>query len=122
MIPLAEVTIISQPIAAIVFNSQLTLVSVNEQIIAATIVAKGADGADAEAEARIIGETLAGTINNINTVFTTAFNFDPNSIRLFINGFSQVRGVDYTVTAANAITLTFPAIIGDSLQVDYQKA
>jgi len=48
---------------------------------------------------RVIGETLAGAIDGVNTVFTTANKFDPVTIAAYLNGLRLHRGagLDFTV-------------------------
>lgn len=67
----------------------------------------------------ITNEVLTGTVNGINTVFTTTFNFSSGSTRVFINGIRQLIGVDYTETGVNEITFSSAPHTGDILVTDY---
>lgn len=68
----------------------------------------------------IIGETPAGTINGSNATFTTAQNFDPASVSVFLNGVNIINGVDYITTGQNTILLNVSPVNGDYLRVNYK--
>lgn len=56
----------------------------------------------------VYNEVMTGTINNTNTVFTTAVAFATGKLRVYLNGVRQILGDDYTVTGVDEITFTFP--------------
>jgi len=53
-----------------------------------------------------IEETLIGTIDGVNKVFTTQNNFQSGKTRVYINGLKQKLGVGYTETGSNQITFS----------------
>lgn len=55
----------------------------------------------------IYNEVMTGTIDNANTVFTTAVAFFTGKLRVYLNGVRQILGDDYTVTDVDEITFTF---------------
>lgn len=86
-------------------------------------------------EGQVAGETPGGLINNSNTVFTTANDFQAGSEKVFYNGerLREGAGNDYTIsesggsgTGFDTITLAFApkAAPGnpDVLLVDYTEA
>lgn len=68
-----------------------------------------------------IGEIPGGFVDGINTVFTTAANFQPNTTMVYVNGIRQLRGGgnDYIESGPNQITFTIPPLPGFQLQLDY---
>lgn len=68
-----------------------------------------------------IGEIPGGPVNGLNTVFTTAANYQANTTAVYVNGVRQLRGVgnDYTESGANQITFTVAPLAGFKLQLDY---
>jgi hypothetical protein len=72
----------------------------------------------------ISNEAPAGSINGINTVFTTANNFVANSTHVYLNGLRQRigGGNDYTETAVNQITFAVAPSTGDIIVIDYIKS
>lgn len=68
----------------------------------------------------IDGESLTGTINGANTVFTTQDPFTPLSTRIYLNGL-RLSSTEYAETGVTEITLTDPPESGDTLLIDYRK-
>lgn len=56
----------------------------------------------------VYNEVMTGTINNTNTVFTTAVSFYTGKLAVYLNGVRQILGDDYTVTDVDEITFTLP--------------
>jgi hypothetical protein len=69
----------------------------------------------------VCGEQLGGTVNSINTIFTTTDNFIPSTTTVMRNGVTQTRGNDYITITSSSIQFTNPPIIGDDLYIDYMK-
>lgn len=61
--------------------------------------------------------TLTGTVDGVNTVFTSSITIT-NGIAIFRNGVLQQPGVMYSTSGSNTITFIFPYIpqTGDQLQ------
>lgn len=53
----------------------------------------------------VVNEVPSGLINGINATFTTAFNFIPTSVEVFLNGLKQKIIDDYQITNSNTIQL-----------------
>ena len=68
----------------------------------------------------VIGETPSGSVNGSNATFTTAQNFVPESVQVFINGVSQTNSVDYTTSGTTTITLNVSPVSGDYIRVNYK--
>lgn len=68
----------------------------------------------------VIGETPSGAVNGSNATFTTAQNFVPESVQVFINGVSQTNTVDYTTSGTTTITLSVSPVSGDYIRVNYK--
>lgn len=69
----------------------------------------------------IIYEAPAGAINGVNNTFTTAFNFVPGSVRVFVEGVTLTIVDDYQTIGSNTIQLVTPPFAGESLTVAYTK-
>ena len=62
-----------------------------------------------------------GTINGVNTVFTLPSSPAPNdSLRLYLNGVVQTRGIDYALLGSTITYLVTPPQTGDSLIAWYR--
>ena len=68
----------------------------------------------------VVGETPSGAINGINATYTTAQNFDANSIEIFVNGIQATKGIDYTTSGTNTINFTYSPATGDLLRANYK--
>lgn len=66
--------------------------------------------------APIVGESLTGTKDGVNTVFTTAAPFNAGTTAVYLNG---LREYHYTESGANQITMEDAPLAGDSLRIDY---
>ena len=70
----------------------------------------------------VTNEAPAGIINGSNATFTTAFNFVPETVEVFVNGLKQRRITDFNTSGQNTILLTDSPFTGDSVQVDYLRS
>ena len=86
-------------------------------------------------EGQVVGEVPSGTVNGVNTTFTTSKNFLEDSIAVYLNGQRMTEGSssDSTVsesgglgTGFDTIDFTFaPKNVGgytDQITVDYTEA
>lgn len=62
---------------------------------------------------------LIGTINGSNSVFTTATNFTPENVTVFVNGQRQTIINDYQLSNNNTITFTFSPNVNEILIIEY---
>lgn len=69
----------------------------------------------------ILDETMGGTIDNVNTQFTTFFPYVSGKIIIFKNGVKLLRGAsfDFIEVNPNTIQLAVPLDAGDFLQATY---
>lgn len=74
-----------------------------------------------ESDTMIINDVPTGTINGINTTFTTTYNFVPESVSITLNGLEQRVILHYATYGNNLIIFTESPQIGDLIQVDYIK-
>jgi hypothetical protein len=68
----------------------------------------------------ITNEIPIGAINGVNTVFTTQYNFVPNSTIITKSKLRPMLFADYTETATNQITFTTPPRTGEFILIDYR--
>ena len=52
----------------------------------------------------IVDETVTGSINGINTVFTTSDLYIAGSLTIFLNGLQQAKPGDYSETTSSSFT------------------
>jgi hypothetical protein len=64
-------------------------------------------------------ETPAGTVNGVNTIFSTVFAYKPTTPRVFLNGVRLSPTGDYVESGTNQITFVTPPDAGDILVIDY---
>lgn len=70
----------------------------------------------------VVGEIPSGNINGINATFTSAFNFIPESVEVFVNGIQATKNVDYTTSGATTIIFTYSPAVNDIIRLNYNKA
>jgi hypothetical protein len=63
---------------------------------------------------------LVGTLDGMNTTFSTSVPYEPLSIRVHLNGVRQFRDLDYHETLDGRIIFETPPVIGDLIIADYQ--
>lgn len=80
---------------------------------------KGDKGEPGPAVNTIYGEEPTGLINGSNAVFTTAYNFQPGKIALYINGLLQKIVLDYQTVGNQIIILSISPQVGDQITVSY---
>lgn len=70
----------------------------------------------------VYAETLVGTRNSVNTTFTTAHAYAPNTVALFYNGLREQPGVGFIESGSQEITITTAPDSLDVVVVDYLMA
>lgn len=120
----AGITILQSNIAIKVSNTVLgfTVVQKSIKITVSTMGVrglKGEKGDDGPAVNTIYGEELSGLINGSNAVFTTAFNFQPGKLALYINGLLQKIILDYQTVGTQTIILSNSPQVGEQITVSY---
>jgi hypothetical protein len=72
---------------------------------------------------RIYNEIPSGPINGSNATFTTAFDFEPETVVVIVNGVEQKPGLlyDYVTVGTKTIILNFSPNTGESVTVNYTK-
>lgn len=69
----------------------------------------------------VINEVPNGVLNGTNTIFTTDFNFIPESVEVYVNGVKQKIIEDYNTSGTNTITLTFSPSSAEYILLNYIK-
>jgi hypothetical protein len=64
------------------------------------------------------GEIPSGSINGVNTLFTTSYPYKSNTMAIFLNG---VQVYNFTLLAPQQFTLIVPPMSGDNLRVTYVR-
>lgn len=61
----------------------------------------------------------AGSVNSINTVFTTASAYQTGRLYVYLNGIRQKLNTDFTETTTTTFTMAVAPTTGDVITVDY---
>lgn len=70
----------------------------------------------------VTGGGLIGTQDSVNVTFTTTFLYRFNSVEIFRNGLSLVRGIGFTEdNDQTTLTLTIAPALADTLVANYRK-
>jgi hypothetical protein len=67
-----------------------------------------------------LGETPTGTVNGVNTVFTTAATYKTGSLTVYVNGLRQKKTTHWTETSGTTFTMNQAPATGDLVTVDYE--
>lgn len=73
------------------------------------------------AGALVVGETPSGTVNGSNATFTTAFDFVPESVEVFVETCRLCLLEDYNTSGTNTIQFYVSPLAGEKIRVNYQK-
>lgn len=81
----------------------------------------GGGGANSYSNLLIANEMAVGEKNNLNNVFSTAYNYLTGSLFVYYNGQRLVQGEDYEEQGSNNFKLIYiKPYSEDNLIVDYQ--
>lgn len=69
----------------------------------------------------VLNEVPSGALNGSNATFTSAFNFVPESVEVFINGLKQTIINDYNTSGNTIIVLTFSPASTENIIINYKK-
>lgn len=83
--------------------------------------ATGAQGPQGDPADIVFGETPAGAIDGSNATFTTAFDFVPGKIVVFLNGLLQKIVTHYNTSGTTTILFNDSPHVGDIVEVNYIK-
>jgi len=69
------------------------------------------------------GDTLTGAIDGTNYAYGTSFDFNPDTVQVYVNGRLKIRDWDdgFVVIPPRTVHLKEPLLAGDSLEVEYQS-
>ena len=80
---------------------------------------QGVPGAPGPITVPVIGEVLTGLVNGSNATFTTAFEFVPGTVQVYVNGVRQNQPDDFNTTGMQTVILAQSPTIGERIQADY---
>lgn len=80
---------------------------------------QGTPGPPGSSGGASIDETPVGLINGVNATFTTAFDFSPDSVHVFLNGIAQRKPEDFNTTGNDTILFAVSPLTGESVRVNY---
>lgn len=69
------------------------------------------------------GDTLVGAVDGVNTEFYVSFDFQPETVQVFVNGRLKVRDWDdgFLVQGARKVVMKEAPLSGDSLEIEYHS-
>lgn len=77
--------------------------------------------ASTQSSSSIVADTLSGTTNGSNQVFSTTYDYQPDRITIYYNGQALHAGDDFLQTGDNQITLKYIAPFpGEPLRATYE--
>lgn len=83
------------------------------------VVTPGAGSLAIAIAAPEVGQTPTGTVNGVNTVFTTATAYRTGTLRVYVNGIRQKTSY-FSETTSTTFTFTTAPSTGDEVLVDYE--
>lgn len=122
------ITIVDDGIGDITISSTGGLSNITDLIFAGTDMVR--TGSGTLIDPYILSSTGDGdeynefppeTVDGVNKIFTTDFNFDPGAVRPQYNGIAQALNIDYTETGDNQITFTTAPAAGSIIFLNYRK-
>lgn len=70
-----------------------------------------------------IEEDLSSSIDGSNTIFNTSYNYESETIEVYLNGLKLRRGIsnDFDELSNDEIIMSYSPLVGDVLTVNYIK-
>lgn len=68
------------------------------------------------------GEIPTGVVNGVNAAFTTAHEFVPELLEVYLNGLLQQVVIDYQTVGNQQINFTTSPLTGELIKVSYIRA
>lgn len=84
-------------------------------------MAGGSGGGSFNPTVFVKGEIPEGVLDGSNNIFTSAFDFIPESVEVFINGFNQKPIQDFNTTGTKTILLSVSPLSGEAILINYIK-
>lgn len=72
-------------------------------------------------EAQVIGETPIGLVDGSNATFTSAFDFVPESVEVFVETCRMALLDDYITAGTRTITFYVSPLSGEKIKINYTK-
>lgn len=69
----------------------------------------------------VIGEAPTGLVNGVNATFTTAFDFVPESVEVFIETSRMSLLDDYNTAGTRTINFYVSPLAGEKIRINYQR-
>lgn len=69
------------------------------------------------------GDTLAGSIDGVNFAYTCSFDFNVDTVNVYVNGRLKIRDWDdgFVVVPPRTVHMKEPLLTGDSLEIEYKS-
>ena len=69
----------------------------------------------------VANEVLTGAINGSNASFLSAFDFQPESVCVFVNGLAQRKIADFNTSGTRSIIFVESPEVNDSIFINYLR-
>ena len=116
-----EIVSVEKVVQAVEINNEVVVTVVEKEVqvveIGNTLVIYNQDGG----QPWIIGEAPAGITNGVNATFTTAFDFVPESVEVFIETSRMSLLDDYNTAGTRIINFYVSPLTGEKIRVNYQR-
>lgn len=116
-----EIVSVEKVVQAVEINNEVVVTVVEKEVqvveIGNTLVIYNQDGG----QPWIIGETPSGITNGVNATFTTAFDFVPESVEVFIETSRMSLLDDYNTAGTRTINFYVSPLTGEKIRVNYQR-
>jgi len=69
------------------------------------------------------GDTLVGVIDGTNITYVCSFDFNPDTVNVYVNGRLKIRDWDdgFVVLSPRTVKMKEPLLLGDSLEIEYKS-
>lgn len=83
------------------------------------VIESGQQGTPGSIGTASIDETPAGAVNGVNATFTTASDFVPETVQVFLNGIAQQKPEDFNTVGNDTILFSVSPLTGEAVRVNY---
>lgn len=116
-----EIVAIEKQVQVVEVNNEVVVTVTKKQTqvveIGNTLILYNTSGA----QPWVTGETPAGAVNGSNATFTTAFDFVPESVEVFIETCRLSLLDDYNTSGTRTIQFYVSPLAGEKIRVNYQR-
>ena len=102
-------------------NTAAFVVEVSDAVTAPEVVEVQPAPQVGDGHIHVTGEIPTGAVDGANAIFSSAFPFTPESLKVFVNGLRLKLVDDYFTTGNYTIHLATSPVVSDNVVIDYSK-